>query len=88
MRKISIKEEQLLFRLFRKPIFLEVITEVKLIQLKNLMNEPETYQVCSVCTVTADISMLSLELKSVSSERYYSNSALLSKSSFNSFISY
>ena len=38
--------------------------------------------------VTADISMLSLERNSISSERYYSNSALLSKSSFNSFVSF
>ena len=38
--------------------------------------------------VTADISMLSLERTSVSPERYCSNSALLSKSSFNSFVSF
>ena len=37
-------------------------------------------------SVTADISMLSLEQNSVSSERYCSDSALLSKSSFGSFV--
>ena len=35
---------------------------------------------------TADISMLTLEQNSVSSERYCSDSALLSKSSFGSFV--
>ena len=37
-------------------------------------------------SVTADISMLSFEQNSVLSERYCSDSALLSKSSFGSFV--
>ena len=42
----------------------------------------------SLGIVTADISMLSLERNSVSPERYCSNSSLLSKSSFSSFVSF
>ena len=38
--------------------------------------------------VTTDISMLPLERNSVSPERYCSNYALLSKSSFSSFVSF
>ena len=37
-------------------------------------------------SVTADISMLTLEQNSFSSERYCSDSAVLSKSSFGSFV--
>ena len=44
--------------------------------------------VLQVICVTADISMLSLERNSVSSERYCSNSALLSKSTFQLFCAF
>ena len=57
--------------------------------MEQLVNKSEGRSHMDMITsVTADISMLSLELNSVSSERYCSDSAVLSKSSFNSFVSY
>ena len=42
------KVEQLLFR---RSIFLEIITEVQLILLNKLLKETETHLVCPACTM-------------------------------------
>ena len=41
--------------LFRRPLFLEIITEVELMLLSKLMNEAETHQVCSVCAMNRQL---------------------------------